>query len=162
MLKNTGSKAQMEIDSLDLKILRELQRNAKISNTRLAKQINLSPSPCLARVKRLESQGILKRYVALLDPALAGLTLNVFIFITLKTQTRSQLIDFESRINQHAQVMECYLMTGIEDYLIRVVMPDVASLERFIIDDLSQMPEIEHIRSSIALKQVRYKTELPL
>ena len=152
----------MQIDRTDLKILQALQRNGKISNTELAKRVNLSPSPCLARVKRLEQSGIIKQYVALLDPKIAGLELNVFVFITLKTQSRELLRDFEKRVSEHPAVMECYLMTGAEDYMIRVVMPDVASLERFIVDDLSPMPEVEHIRSSIALKQVRYKTELPL
>lgn len=105
---------------------------------------------------------MISKYVALVDPLLAGLELNVFIFITLKTQNREQLQSFEDRIGKHDEVMECYLMTGEEDYLIRVVMPDVSSLERFIIDQLSPMPEVEHIRSSISLKQVCYKTVLPL
>jgi DNA-binding Lrp family transcriptional regulator len=152
----------MQVDRIDLKILKILQMDSKVSNAELAKRINLSPSPCLARVKRLEQQGLIKQYVALLDPKKAGLELNVFVFITLKTQSRVLLKDFEERISAHAAVMECYLMTGAEDYMIRVVMPNVASLERFIVDDLSPMPEIEHIRSSIALKQVRYKTALPL
>ena len=152
----------MQIDRTDLKILQALQQSGKISNAELAKRVNLSPSPCLARVKRLEKSGIIKQYVALLDPKLAGLELNVFVFITLKTQSRELLRDFEKRVSEHPAVMECYLMTGTEDYMIRVVMPDVSSLERFIVDDLSPMPEVEHIRSSIALKQVRYKTELPL
>jgi len=152
----------MQIDRTDLKILQALQQSGKISNAELAKHVNLSPSPCLARVKRLEQSGIIKQYVALLDPKLAGLELNVFVFITLKTQSRELLRDFEKRVSEHPAVMECYLMTGAEDYMIRVVMPDVGSLERFIVDDLSPMPEVELIRSSIALKQVRYKTELPL
>lgn len=152
----------MQVDRIDLKILKILQIDGKVSNAELAKRINLSPSPCLARVKRLEQQGLIKQYVALLDPKTAGLELNVFVFITLKTQSRALLKEFEERISAHPAVMECYLMTGAEDYMIRVVMPNVASLERFIVDDLSPMPEIEHIRSSIALKQVRYKTALPL
>ena len=152
----------MQIDRTDLKILQALQQSGKISNAELAKRVNLSASPCLARVKRLEQCGIIKQYVALLDPKIAGLELNVFVFITLKTQSRELLRDFEKRVSEHPAVMECYLMTGTEDYMIRVVMPDVSSLERFIVDDLSPMPEVEYIRSSIALKQVRYKTELPL
>lgn len=152
----------MHIDLTDYRILSELQRNSKITNAELATRINLSPSPCLMRVKRLESLGLINSYVALLDPLKLGLHLNVFISISLKAQNRELLADFEERICSHEEVMECYLMTGDADYLIRVVMPDVAALERFIVDHLSPMPEIEKIRSSFALKQVRYKTALPL
>lgn len=152
----------MNIDSIDLKILRELQQDSKIANTELAQRVNLSPSPCLTRVKRLENSGLIRHYVALLNPLLLGLNLNVFIFISLKAQNRERLKDFEQRICEHDEVMECYLMTGDEDYMIRVAMPDVPALERFIVDQLSPMPEVEKIRSSFALKQVRYKTALPL
>ena len=152
----------MQIDSIDIKILRELQQDSKITNTELAQRVNLSPSPCLTRVKRLETTGLIRQYVALLNPIQLGLNLNVFIFISLKAQSRELLRDFEQRICAHEEVMECYLMTGDEDYLVRVAMTDVPSLERFIIDQLSPMPEVEKIRSSFALKQVRYKTALPL
>jgi DNA-binding Lrp family transcriptional regulator len=152
----------MKLDNIDLKILRELQADGKLPNTELARRVNLSPSPCLTRVKRLESEGLIRNYVALLDPLELGLRLNVFIFISLKSQSRQALKDFESRVCAHDEVMECYLMTGDADYLIRVAMRDVESLERFIVESLSPMPEIEKIRSSFALKQVRYKTALPL
>lgn len=152
----------MKIDLTDLKILRELQRDGKLTNTELAERINLSPSPCLKRVKRLESTGLIRNYVALLDPGLLGLDLNVFIFISLKAQSRTLLTEFHDRVTCYDEVMECYLMTGEEDYLLRIAVPDVYSLERFIVDRLSPMPEVEKIRSSIALKQIRYKTALPL
>lgn len=152
----------MDLDTTDLKILAILQRDSKITNSELASRINLSPSPCLARVRRLEKSGMISNYVALVNPALAGLVLNVFIFITLKAQNREKLRNFEDRIGKYDEVMECYLMTGEDDYLLRVMLPDVSSLERFIIDKLSPIPEVEHIRSSISLKQVCYKTVLPL
>ena len=152
----------MKLDSIDLKILRELQTDGKLPNTELARRVNLSASPCLTRVKRMESQGLIRNYVALLNPIELGLRLNVFIFISLKAQSRQALKEFESRVCSHDEVMECYLMTGDADYLIRVAMRDVESLEKFIVESLSPMPEIEKIRSSFALKQVRYKTALPL
>lgn len=152
----------MKIDATDLRILSELQRNGKLTNAELSERVNLSPSPCLKRVKRLETAGLIRDYVALLNPGLLGLDLNVFIFISLKAQSRPLLSEFESRVAAHDEVMECYLMTGEEDYLLRVAVPDVTALERFIVDRLSPMPEVEKIRSSIALKQVRYKTALPL
>lgn len=152
----------MTLDSIDLRILRELQADAGLSNVELARRVHLSPSPCLARVKALEEGGLIRQYVALLDPAMLGLLLNVFIFISLKQQTRASLEAFEARVCARDEVMECYLMTGDADYLIRVAVPDIGALERFIIEELSPMPEVEKIRSSFALKQVRYKTALPL
>ena len=152
----------MQLDAVDLRILRELQADASLSNVALARRVHLSPSPCLARVKALEAEGLIRQYVALLDPQKLGLTLNVFISISLKQQTRAALDAFEARIATREEVMECYLMSGEADYLIRVAVPDIAALERFIIEQLSPMKEVEKIRSSFALKQVRYKTALPL
>ena len=128
----------------------------------LARRVHLSPSPCLARVKALESAGVLQRYVALANPKALGLDLNVFINISLKSQSKQALAAFEERIAEHEEVMECYLMTGDSDYLIRVAVADIAALERFIIDQLTPIPGIEKIRTSFTLKQVRYKTALPL
>jgi Lrp/AsnC family leucine-responsive transcriptional regulator len=150
------------MDATDLKILHELQQDASLSNVELAKRVHLSPSPCLSRVKALEKSGVIKQYVALLDPQALGLGLSVFISISLKEQTKQALSDFEQSIWQHSEVMECYLMTGDSDYLIRVALADIGALERFILDRLTPIPGIEKIRSSFALKQVRYKTALPL
>ncbi len=152
----------MELKPTDLRILTELQQDASLTNVELARRVHLSPSPCLARVKALESAGVIRRYVALADPAALGLGLNVFISISLKEQSRESLAEFERRIAEHEEVMECYLMTGDSDYLIRVALPDIAALERFILNQLTPIPGIEKIRSSFALKQVRYKTALPL
>jgi Lrp/AsnC family leucine-responsive transcriptional regulator len=151
-----------DLDAVDLRILRELQADASLSNVDLARRVHLSPSPCLARVKSLESRGLIRQYVALLDAKQLGLNLNVFISISLKQQTREALDHFETAICAHDEVMECYLMTGDADYLIRVAVPDMAALERFIIERISPLPQVEKIRSSFALKQVRYKTALPL
>ena len=123
------------------------------------------PSACtcrLARVKALEASGMIRQHVALLDAKKLGLLLNVFISISLKQQTRDALDAFEREICAYDEVMECYLMSGDADYLIRVALPDMAALERFIIERLSPMVQVEKIRSSFALKQVRYKTALPL
>ena len=150
------------LDLVDLKILRELQVDGNLSNVELARRVHLSASPCLARVKALQTRGVIRQYVALLDPEQLGLHLNVFISISLKQQTRGALDAFEAAIGTRDEVMECYLMSGDADYLLRVVVPDIASLERFIIEQLSPMKEVEKIRSSFALKQVRYKTALPL
>jgi Lrp/AsnC family leucine-responsive transcriptional regulator len=152
----------MQLDAIDLKILRQLQADSSLTNVELARRVHLSPSPCLMRVKALEAAGVIERYVALANARALGLGLNVFISISLKEQSRESLAEFERRIAEHEEVMECYLMTGDSDYLIRVALADIAALERFILNQLTPIPGIEKIRSSFALKQVRYKTALPL
>jgi Lrp/AsnC family transcriptional regulator, leucine-responsive regulatory protein len=152
----------MNLDGIDYKILRELQNAGDLSNVELARRVHLSPSPCLARVKALEAAGVIDRYVALANPLKLGLGLSVFINISLKEQSKSALAEFERRIAEHEEVMECYLMTGDSDYLIRVAIADLPALEKFILEQLTPIPGIEKIRSSFALKQVRYKTALPL
>lgn len=152
----------MKLDTIDLRILAELQRDGALSNVELARRVHLSPSPCLARVKALEAGGVIDRYVAIANAKALGLGLNVFISISLKTQSKEALASFEHSIALHDEVMECYLMTGDSDYLIRVAVADMAALEKFIVEQLTPIPGIEKIRSSFALKQVRYKTALPL
>ena len=152
----------MNLDAIDLRILDQLQADASLSNVELAKRVHLSPSPCLARVRALEKAGLIRRYVALLDAQQLGLHLNVFISISLKQQSREALETFEQHITQRDEVMECYLMTGDADYLLRVAVPDMPALESFILEQLSPIAQVEKIRSSFALKQVRYKTALPL
>jgi Lrp/AsnC family transcriptional regulator, leucine-responsive regulatory protein len=152
----------MQLDKLDLKILAELQKDGSLTNVELARRVRLSPSPCLMRVKALEQSGVIDRYVALASPKALGLGLNVFISISLKEQSKDKLAEFERRIAEHDEVMECYLMSGDSDYLIRVALADIGALEKFILNQLTPIPGIEKIRSSFALKQVRYKTALPL
>ena len=152
----------MKFDATDLRILSELQHEGSLPNVELARRVHLSPSPCLARVKALEAAGVIQRYVALANPRALGLDLNVFINISLKEQSKQALAAFEERIAEHEEVMECYLMTGDSDYLIRVAVADITALEKFILEQLTPIAGIEKIRSSFALKQVRYKTALPL
>ena len=150
------------LDATDLRILEQLQRDARMSNVDLAKAVHLSASPCLARVRALEESGHISRYVTLLDPLKVGLTVSVFVQVTLERQVESALDIFERAMRDRPEVMECYLMTGDSDYLLRIVMPDVPALERFIMDFLSRVPGVGNIRSSFALKQVKYQTALPL
>ena len=152
----------MDLDTTDWKILARLQDEARISNVDLAKAVNLSPSPCLTRVRALEESGVIGRYVTLLDPLKLGLTVSVFIQVSLEKQMRNALDTFEASVLARDEVMECYLMTGDADYLLRVIVPDVQSIERFIVDYLAKIPGVASIKSSFALKQVKYKTALPL
>lgn len=150
------------LDAVDLRLLIELQADARISNVALADKVNLSASACLARVRALESAGVISRYVTLLDPASVGLGISVFIHITLERQTENELSVFERAMRENPDVMECYLMTGDSDYLVRVVVPDLPALERFIVARLSKIAGVANIRSSFTLKQVKYQTALPL
>jgi len=152
----------IDLDAIDIRILGELQRDGSLTNVELASRVNLSPSPCLARVKRLEKIGVISRRVTLLDARRLGLKVVVFISVSLDKQRRETLDTFERRIAALPQVMECYLMSGDADYLLRVVVPDVEALERLIIDQITRIPGVASIRSSFALKQVLYSTALPL
>ena len=152
----------IDLDKIDLRILAELQRDASLTNVELAARVNLSPSPCLARVRVLKQSGLISRHVTLLDPRKLGLNVNVFIQVTLEKQTRAGLEAFERAVLALPQVMECYLMSGDSDYLIRVVVAEVQALEHFIVDKLTRLAGVASIRSSFALKQVKYQTALPL
>ena len=150
------------MDAIDLRILARLQQDARISNVELARAVNLSPSPCLARVRALEAAGYIDRYVTLLDAKKLGLGVSVLVQVTLEKQIEPALDTFERAVRERPEVMECYLMTGDADYLLRVLVPDVPSFERFILEFLSRVPGVGNIKSSFALKQVKYQTELPL
>jgi Lrp/AsnC family transcriptional regulator, leucine-responsive regulatory protein len=153
---------QRDLDAVDWKILAELQNDARIANVDLARKVDLTPSPCLARVRDLERSGLISRYVTLLDPHRLGLSVSVFIQVRLEKQIERSLEVFERAIRDRPEVMECYLMTGASDYLLRVLVQDIAALERFIVEFLSRIPGIGNIQSSFALKQVKYQTALPL
>jgi Lrp/AsnC family transcriptional regulator, leucine-responsive regulatory protein len=151
-----------KLDTLDIAILEQLQANARITNVELARVVNLTASPCHKRVRALEETGVIRRHVTLLDTERLGLRLNVFIQVTLEKQREDALSKFEQTIALRSEVMECYLMTGDSDYLLRVLVRDIHDLEAFILTSLTKIPGVSNIRSSIALKQVRYKTAVPL
>jgi Lrp/AsnC family transcriptional regulator, leucine-responsive regulatory protein len=163
VLKHRKSKSPLPVlDATDLRILAALQEDASLTNIELAAKVGLSASPCLTRVRALEASGIIARRVALLDPSKLGGSISVFIQVTLEKQTEPVLDVFEASVARLPEVMECYLMTGSSDYLLRVVVPDISALQHFIVDRLSKTRGVANIRSSFALKQVKYKTALPL
>lgn len=149
-------------DAIDWRILRLLQDNARLTNVELARAVNLSPSPCLARVRALEAGGYISRYVTILDPLKLGLQLSVFIRVRLERQIEPSLEAFEKAMLDRPEVMECYLMTGDADYLLRVVVPDMQALQDFIVNFLSRVPSVGNIQSSFSLKRVKHQTALPL
>jgi len=150
------------LDEIDVKILRTLQEQGRISNVELADQVGLSPAPCLRRVRALEEAGVVRRYVGLVNPAAVDLNVTVFVQITLDLQLEGRLEIFEQAIMRRPEVLECYLMTGDADYLLRVVVPDVSAYERFLRDSLTRIESAAGIKSSFALKQVKYSTALPI
>ena len=151
-----------KLDKTDLRILSQLQQDASLSNVELAAKVSLSPSPTLARVKQMENEGVIAGYVALVDPHALGLKVNVFVRVSLEKQEAAALERFEQAVSHFDEVMEVYLMTGDEDYLLRIVVADIQALERFILEHLTRIPGIKNIKSSFALKQVKYKTALPI
>jgi len=150
------------LDDIDYKILKIMQEDARLSNVDLAEQIGLSPSPCLRRLRRLEGDGVIDGYTAVVDQTRVGLPVSVFISIALKEQSEGALEEFEEAVTALPEVMECYLMTGTSDYLLRVVTPDLAGYEKFLKNNLTGIPVIASIQSSFALKQVIYRAALPL
>ena len=153
---------KIELDRIDMNILRELQTDSSITNADLAKRVGLSPSPCLTRVKAFRESGLIKRQVCLLEPKLLGLNLSVFIQVSLDHQSKEMLEIFQTAINGCKEVLECYLMTGDADYLLRVIVADTDELRDFILNRLTTIKGVSNIRSSIALKQIKYETAIPV
>ena len=154
--------AHNSLNAIDKRILSHLQANARMTNADLAREVGLSPSPCLRRVRELEQNGTINRYVALLNPSAVGLPVSVFVQVTLERQVEKALESFETAVINRPEVMECYLMTGDADYLIRVVVASIEDYERFLVNELTTIPGVASIKSSFALKQVTYRTNLPL
>ena len=154
--------AEIEIDETNQRILRELQENARISNVELAGRIGLSAAPCLRRVRALEEAGVILKYVALLDPAAVHLGVTIFVQVSVDLQVEGRLEIFEKAIMRQPAVLDCHLLTGDVDYLLRLVVPDVPAYEQFLRDSLTRIASVARIKSSFALKQVKYSTALPL
>ena len=150
------------LDDIDLRILRYMQADARLANVELAERIGLSPSPCLRRLRRLEADGVIHGYMTFVDQTKVGLPVSVFVSVALKEQSEKALEEFEAAVGTLPEVMECYLMTGTSDYLLRVVTRDLADYERFLKHHLTRIPAIASIQSSFALKQVIYRATLPL
>jgi len=152
----------MALDRYDRLILEALQRDGRISNVQLAQQVSLSESACLRRVRALEDAGLIDRYAALLNQKRAGLPGNVFVQIGLQREVESDLAAFENAVREIPEVMECYLMSGEFDYLVRVVVSDMADFERIHKETLTRLPGVARVNSSFAIRTVQRKTELPL
>ncbi|WP_428248588.1 Lrp/AsnC family transcriptional regulator [Ferrovibrio sp.] len=153
---------QFSLDQIDRRILKRLQDNARLSSSELAAEVGISASPCWRRVRAMEEAGVIARYVTLLNPEALGLSISIFTNVTLDKQIEPALEAFQKAVRKRPEVMECYLMTGDFDYLLRVVVSDLGAYERFLLDHLTRIPGVASIKSSFALKQVKYTTALPI
>jgi Lrp/AsnC family transcriptional regulator, leucine-responsive regulatory protein len=149
-------------DRIDRAILHELQLDAKLSNQALAAIVHLSESACLRRVRRLEEVGLLRGYVALVDQSMAGYPDDVFVQITLTSQQQDDLAAFERAVREIPEVMECYLMAGVADYVLRVIVEDARDYERVHSQHLTRLPGVARVNSNFALRTVIRKTEVPI
>lgn len=152
----------MKLDKYDKLILDALQKDGRISNVQLAGLVSLSESACLRRVRALEESGMIDRYAALVSQPRVGLSGNVFVHIGLHREEERELAAFEQAVRNIPEVMECYLMTGEFDYLLCVVVADMADFERLHRDALTRLPGVARVNSSVAIRTVQKKTELPL
>jgi Lrp/AsnC family leucine-responsive transcriptional regulator len=150
------------IDAIDQRILTQLQENGRLTNVELAERVGLSPSPCLRRVRLMEEAGIIRGYQATVDQVKVGLPVSVFVSVKLEKQREDALQRFEAAVRGFPEVLECYLMTGQRDYLLRVVAKDLADYERFLKATLTRIDGVASIESSFALAQVKHTAMLPI
>ena len=150
------------LDRIDRRILHELQQDGRLTNSALAERITLSESSCLRRVRRLEEGGMLRGYVALVDQSKAGYPDNVFVTITLESQQQADMAAFEREVKKLPEVMECHMMSGEADYLLRVIVRDARDYERIHSRFLTRLPGVDRVHSSFALRTVLKRTELPI
>ena len=151
-----------ELSKQDIGILSVLQSDASKSSSDVADLVGMSQSPCWRRINRIEQEGIIKKKVALLDRHALGMDLVVFATINLTTSGRQNLEEFEQSIENFDEVMECYTMTGIWDYMLKIIVKDIRNYESFVRDRLLCLPMIREIHSHIAVTEIKNTTELPL
>jgi len=152
----------MKIDPFDHAILRILQLDGRITNSALAERVNLSESATLRRIRQLEQSGLIEGYSAVINQHKVGCPVNVFVNITLERQEQAHLREFEEAVRLVPEVMECYLMSGEYDYLLRVVLADTADFERLHSQHLTRLPNVARVQSSFALRTVQKSRELPV
>ncbi|WP_425104876.1 Lrp/AsnC family transcriptional regulator [Ancylobacter sp.] len=153
---------EAKIDAIDRKILALLQQDAHMTMEKLSEAVGLSPSPCARRVRNLEASGVIKRYVAVVDQDKAGLPVSVFASIRLERQREDELDRFAKAIARWPEIVECYLMTGQRDYLLRIVVKDLPAYEAFLKRTLTRLDGVASIESSFALSQVKHAQALPV
>ena len=152
----------VELDRTDLRILEVLQHDGRISNQELAERVSLSPSPCLRRLRRLEELGVIRQYVALVDPQRIGLGLLAYVTVKLEKRGKMPMDEFRARVQTWPEVLACYAMTGDMDYLLRVHVEDLEHFSRLVMNQLLKQPGVVDVKSSFALDRIKETTALPL
>lgn len=152
----------IELDQYEKKILRELQSDASLTTAQLAERVGLSASPCWRRVDRLEREGVIQRRVAIVDREKVGLNAHVFVQVKLNAHGRANLDEFADKIREFPEVLDCYVMMGAIDFMIRVVARDINAYESFFFGKLSQLPGVQEVNSIVALSQIKSTTQLPI
>lgn len=150
-----------KLDKIDLKILKILQANSKITNLDLSKQIGLSPAPTLERVKKLELSGIVESYHAQVSPSAIGLSVKTFVLVSLAWQKENALNNFLDKIKSIEEITECYIITGEADFLIKIICKDIPTYEQLLFKTLSQIEEIERLKTLMTLSTVKDSKVLP-
>lgn len=151
-----------KLDGIDRRILRVLQENGRIQNVELAEKVGLSPSPCLRRVKLLEESGVIERYVALLDASKVGVGLTVFARVWLTGQDAETVEHFVAAVKRLPEVVECHLMTGDCDFMLRVVAADLEAYRQFQVDHLTRIAGVQSVKTDVPMQQIKLTSELPL
>jgi Lrp/AsnC family leucine-responsive transcriptional regulator len=149
------------LDSVDRRMLAVLQEDGRITNQDLSEKIGLSPTPCLRRLKRLEESGVIQGYSANVDPKAYGLPFSVFVSVRLSQQTQEHIAEFERAVEGWNEVTECYLMTGSQDYLLRVLTDGIEGYERFLKQKMTRLKCIQSVESNFALATVKKRIGLP-
>lgn len=152
----------ISLDATDWKILRELQRDGRITNVELASRVGLSPPPCLRRVQALERAGIIAGYRALLDAEALGFDVRMFAFVGLKSQAEAELRGFEAWVAARPLVREAYAISGEADFLLKCIARDLGSLQDFIIRDLTAAPNVENVKTTLILRVAKYDPGVPI
>ncbi len=151
-----------DLDPFERKILAILQTDSSRSNADMAEEIGLSEAPCWRRVQRLKKAGYIRAQVSLLDRRMVGLNAQVFAMVKLTAVGRSNLSEFSDAIRQFPEVLDCYVLMGSVDFMLRIVTKDIEAYERFFFEKLSQVPGVEDVNSMVALSEIKSTTELPL
>lgn len=154
--------SESKLDRYELQILNLLQEDCSLSNADIAERVGLSPSPCWRRIERLERDGIIARRVAIVDRKKVGLNAQVFAQIKLNAHGRANLDEFTAAIRGFPEVLECYVLMGTVDFMLRIIAQDIEAYERFFFDKLSHLPGVQEINSTVALSEIKATTALPL
>jgi Lrp/AsnC family transcriptional regulator len=152
----------IKLDTFDLKLLAILQADASLSTAELAERVGLSQSPCWRRIQRLEQAGVIDRRVTLLNRKALGLNAHIFAQVKLSAHGRTHLADFAKAIEDIPEVLDCYVLMGEIDFLLRIVTRDVEAYEKLFFEKLSQLPGVQELKSSVALSEIKHTTALPL